>query len=246
MYFIITDEKENQYVDGLNVLEDAARFTNVENIFRLLDCGKYLRKVTLPVPKEQSTGCTASWPTDNPDFIMIKDEFQEKWRANMIILGKRYDLFKVETFKYLIEHGANIHVQRDFAFHWSAANNYLDIKEFLVEKGCDNDFASDWIHLYARNNLERYCSNGGFYFTVENAAKFLVKEFNNDPDKLCCAGGLYFTDIRNKDNLSITYDRSPRILVKKWLRLADIYKSVYRFSTMRDCLRSFLAKLTKI
>ena len=35
---------------------------------------------------------------------MIKDN--DKWRANMIILGKRYDLYNLDTFKYLIEFGA--------------------------------------------------------------------------------------------------------------------------------------------
>ena len=52
-------------------------FTNSKNIFKFLDYGIYLREIILP--------------TDNPDFRMIKDKEGDKWRANMIILGKRYD-----------------------------------------------------------------------------------------------------------------------------------------------------------
>ena len=112
MYFKITNAAENhngfQYSDGLNVLKEKFNdnpddscckggfyFTNAENIFKFLNYGIYLREVTLP--------------TDNPDFRMIKDKEDDKWRANMIILGKRYDLSSVDTFKYLIGCGADIH-----------------------------------------------------------------------------------------------------------------------------------------
>ena len=106
MYFKITNPAENhngfQYSDGLNVLKDKFNdnpnhaccsgglyFTNGENIFKFLNYGIYLREITLP--------------TENPDFKKIKDPSGDKWRANMIFLGKRYDLSNVDTFKYLME-----------------------------------------------------------------------------------------------------------------------------------------------
>ena len=148
MYFKITNSTENhhgfQYSDGLNVLIDKFNdnptyscckgglyFTNVENIFKFLNYGIYLREVILP--------------TNNPDFRMIKDPQGDKWRANMIILGKRYDLYSTETFKYLIENGADIHAEDDFALRWSAEKGHLDVVKFLVENDAnihvENDYA---------------------------------------------------------------------------------------------------------
>ena len=146
MYFKITNEEENhngfQYADGLNILEEKFNddpdrfcceggfyFTDSVNIFNFLSYGIYLREVTLP--------------TNNPDFKMVKDKFGDKWRANMIILGKRYDLFNVDTIKFLIEKGADIYTNIISLYHWSAKNGYLDIIKFLIEYdtiGCNYAF----------------------------------------------------------------------------------------------------------
>ena len=106
-YFKITNEQENhngyQYVDGLNVLnmpfaEEGScvpggfYFTDAENILFYLSYGIYLREISLP-------------ETD-PDFKMVKDPEDDKWRANKIILGKRYNLSDISTFEYLIQQGA--------------------------------------------------------------------------------------------------------------------------------------------
>ena len=140
MYFKITNAAENhngfQYLDGLNVLKEKFNddpnksccpgglyFTNGENIFKFLNYGIYLREVTLPI--------------ENPDFKKVKDPSGDKWRANMIILEKRYDLSNVDTFKYLIENDANIHADNDCALQWSAREGNLDVVQFLVENGAD-------------------------------------------------------------------------------------------------------------
>ena len=136
LYFKITNYNENhngfQYVDGLNILceefnDDPNKsccagglyFTNAENIFKFLDYGIYLREIILP--------------TENPDFRMIKDK-DDKWRANMIVLGKRYDLSNVETFQYLVEKGANIHACSDFALKWSKLKGHTEVYKFLKSK----------------------------------------------------------------------------------------------------------------
>ncbi len=128
MYFKITNAEENhhgfQYVDGLNVLIDKFNddpnasccsggfyFTDAANIFKFLNYGVYLREIELPI--------------DNPDYKMIKDKDNDKWRTNMIILGKRYDLSKVETFKYLIESGAVVHAKDDYALRSSAEKGHF-------------------------------------------------------------------------------------------------------------------------
>ena len=155
LFFKITNTNENhigfQYQDGLNILKEefndnpnksccagGLHFTNAENIFKFLDYGIYLRKITLP--------------TDNPDFRVIKDSAGDKWRANMIILGERYDLCNVDTFKYLIEQKADIHTDDDIVLQWSARKGYWDIVKFLIAEGCDIHADDDLVlKLSAKN-----------------------------------------------------------------------------------------------
>ena len=163
LYFKITNEKENhngfQYVTGLNVLKEEFNndhnksccagglyFTNAANIFEFLSYGVYLREVT---PEKNGTHFLSgislqgvTLPIDNPDFLMIEDG--NKWRANMIILGTRYDLSSVETFKYLIECGADIHACNNYALRLNANYGNLDIVKFLVEKGADVNAEDDY------------------------------------------------------------------------------------------------------
>ena len=140
VYFKVTNSTENhngfQYSNGLNVLQEKFNndpnasccegglyFTNAKNIFKFLDYGLYLREIILP--------------TDNPDFRMIKDPTGDKWRANMIILGARHELCNVDTFKFLIDNGADIRVRNDYALTWSAKNSRLDVLKLLIENGAD-------------------------------------------------------------------------------------------------------------
>jgi ankyrin repeat protein len=136
MYFKITNESENhhkfQYETGLNILVEKFNddpnesccaggfyFTDAKHILKFLDYGIYLREVILP--------------TDNPDFKMIKDKDSDKYRANMIILSKRYDLADVATYKYLTENGADINVYAAYILRYNAGKGYLAVVKYLVE-----------------------------------------------------------------------------------------------------------------
>jgi hypothetical protein len=115
LFFKITNAKENhngfQYVDGLNILDKEFEenghcvngglyFTDIEHIFDFLDYGIHLREIILPI--------------NDPNFKCVKDE-ANKWRANMIILGKKYELSNVDTFKYLISLGADFKAGDNYA-----------------------------------------------------------------------------------------------------------------------------------
>ena len=184
-YYKITNAEENhhgfQYQDGLNVLKEPFNenpkdhccagglyFTDIKNIFEFLNYGIYVREVRLPI--------------DHPKFKMIKDE--NKYRANMIILGKRYELFSVETgvsnmlsaylksplsqvrnciaisawetFKMLIEKGAD----NNYALRLSAKNGHLEVVKYLIEKGAnvhaDDDCALRWSAFFGHLEVEKY------------------------------------------------------------------------------------------
>src|SRR5260221_13200643 len=106
VYYKITNKEENhngyQYQNGLNILdkpfekigscvEGGLYFTDIVNIFKFLAYGCFLREITL--------SSKSQW---------VRDPDGDKFRADMIILGTRYELANPETFKMLIEKGANI------------------------------------------------------------------------------------------------------------------------------------------
>jgi len=167
LYFKITNEKENhhgfQYYDGLNVLKEKFNddpkascvaggfyFTDVENIFEFLGYGIYLREVTLP--------------TDDPDFKMVQDE-NNKWRANKIILGKRYNLNDVSTFEFLISNGADIRAKKDYAIRWASKNGHFKVVKFLISKEADihskNEYAIRWASRNGHADIIKVLTENG-------------------------------------------------------------------------------------
>ena len=151
-YYKITNEKEchngYQYVDGLNILdkpfdsdgccvEGGLYFTTIEHIFNFLDYGCHLREITLPE--------NCQW---------VQDLTKNKYRADKIILGKKYNLSDPLTFQLLIERGANIHAP-DVVVQWASLNNinvhmgyncvlvwafrncHLEIVKWLMKNGID-------------------------------------------------------------------------------------------------------------
>ena len=182
MYFKINDGKYNgfQYVSGLNILKEEFNvnchnpccangfyFADIANIFKFINYG-YLTEVTLPCSALSGSSSATLLPcsalsgssSDNPDFKMIKDPKEDKYRANMIILGKRYDLSKVETLKYLIENGADIHADNDAIFRYNAENGNLDIVKYLVENGAnvhaENNAAFSWSAYYSHWDVYQF------------------------------------------------------------------------------------------
>jgi hypothetical protein len=139
-FYKITNREEKhhgyQYKDGLNVLSEPFNsnphdsccvggfyFTDAKHIFDFIDYGCNVREVFLPI--------------HDADFKIVKDPQGDKWRANKIILGTKYDLWSLETIKMLAEKGANIHTQNDFALRWASLKGHVEIVKYLVENGAD-------------------------------------------------------------------------------------------------------------
>lgn len=137
-WFKITNENEChhgfQYQDGLNVLKGPFNddpnasccaggfyFSDITNIPKFFGYGCYLRELTLPL-------------TD-PEFKIIKDPSGDKWRANKLILGKRHDLWSIDTFNMLIERGVDLSTYNNFILQCAYLHGHFDIIILLVEKG---------------------------------------------------------------------------------------------------------------
>lgn len=158
MYYKITNARENhngfQYKDGLNVLQEPFNddphahcckgglyFTDVKNIFLYLHYGVYLREIFLP--------------TDNPDFKMVADI--DKYRANMLVLGKRYNLSDVATIKMLIDNGANVNAGKSYVLKWSIHNGYTNIAQYLMGlDGLDKNRSQQAINDYVQQSNYDY------------------------------------------------------------------------------------------
>ena len=133
-FFKITNKEEKhhgfQYTNGLNILKEpfaetgscvpgGLYFADITSILQFLNYGVYLREITLPL--------------NDPDFKIVKDN--NKWRANKIILGKKYNLWEKETFEYLVSVGADVHADINFAVRLASEKGYLDVVKYLVELG---------------------------------------------------------------------------------------------------------------
>lgn len=102
MYYKVTNAQEKhhnfQYVDGLNILKDPFRptgscvpgglyFTTKEHIHEFYDWGIHIREIELPM--------------GDSDFQMMRDPAGNQYRANKIILGKKYSLLDFATYDQL-------------------------------------------------------------------------------------------------------------------------------------------------
>jgi hypothetical protein len=166
MYFKITNEEENhrglQYKDGLvediipfnddvnaSCCEGGIYFSDIKNILNFCNYGTWIREIEL---------------LEDTKFVM--DPKGDKWRANKVFMHPRKKLFTVETFKWLIENGADIHASKNGFLQWASENGHLEVIKILVENGAN-------IHTYSDYTLRLASENGHLEvvkFLVENGA----------------------------------------------------------------------------
>jgi hypothetical protein len=150
MYYKITNEQENhnefQYKTGLNTdtvpwspagscKPGGLYFCEIQHVLEFLNYGVWLREVTLPEGEE-----------------IYKDPGGNKYKAHQIILGRRRDLRKVSTWKYLIKSGADVHARDDHALRCASNNGHLEVVKYLVEHGADVHARDDYALRCASNN----------------------------------------------------------------------------------------------
>jgi len=168
-YYKITNEQENhhgfQYVDGLNILKEQFEvdprisccagglyFTTKEYIHNFYGFGCWVREVFLP--------------TDNPNFVYVKDPSGDKWRANMIILGEKYPL-NFETIKrFGFKFGESKFTHREYiqdylSKHPEELDSYNEIEKFIKTTMYnylykDNDLIKDFIAKNGNSIIRKY------------------------------------------------------------------------------------------
>lgn len=132
-YYKVTnkDECHNgfKYKDGLNILTgkfdestnkcgEGLYFTTKYKLHRFYSHGIYVREVYLP--------------TENKDFKIVEDVKTGKYRANMIILGKKYDMSNVEDMCHILK-TINGHI--DSYIDWAFENGHIHILDWFEKMG---------------------------------------------------------------------------------------------------------------
>ena len=154
-FYKITNENETHngmtYKDGLNVdilpfnpdgdCESGGIYFASEDILAFLNYGPWIREVTIPdgVPIYENPGSP------------------KKYKAHEVILGPRRKWGNIEVFKELVEQGANIHADNDYAIRLASCNGHLEIVKFLVENGAN---------IHANDNSAIHCASSNGHLDV--------------------------------------------------------------------------------
>jgi len=163
-YFKLLNKKENhhgfQFKTGLNIdnipfnsdknqkcASGGIYFSKSQDILEWVKFTSYwIREVVIP---------------DDANVI----EFEDKLRADKVILKKRMSLSDVKTWKHLIKHGVNIHANNDCALRLAAQNGHFKIVKYLVENGADihayDDCALQWAAQNDHLKIVKYLVENG-------------------------------------------------------------------------------------
>ncbi|AKI80004.1 ankyrin repeat-containing protein [Acanthamoeba polyphaga mimivirus] len=127
-YFTILNEQETisnvPVGTGLCVFtyhpQNKISFGELNRVFKYDNDGVYLRQVFLPthIPKH------------------YKCRTNDQQYTNMVILGKRYDLRKSETYNELIQLGLDV-VSDVNVIYWTSKQNYIDATRYLISIGAN-------------------------------------------------------------------------------------------------------------
>ncbi|MDD4081772.1 MAG: ankyrin repeat domain-containing protein [Sphaerochaetaceae bacterium] len=128
-YYKILNEKEChyglKYKFGLNIdpkefnpsgdCSPGGIYFSREDILAFLNCGIWIRKVTLPEDARVY---------ENPSY-------PKKWKADRVILGKK-EKITIKVIKRLIDEGADPKTDDCYPLIWATMRGYLDIVKFFI------------------------------------------------------------------------------------------------------------------
>lgn len=143
------------------------------------------------------------------NFILIKENNNNKWRANEFFLGDPMNLGHVETYKYLKRKGANIHGGFEIAFKEACEKNRLQVVKYLIEEegiyvNTDNSFGLKWSCSLGHVEVATYLISKGAFINAENHYALIRACLNNHIAivKLLVENG---ADVTVSDNAPLRY-----------------------------------------
>lgn len=137
-YVVGFNELDKPFNDNPNdrCCDGGLYFSELKHILRYVNHGEFLVKVTLP---------------DNPNFRMVKDPRGDKFRANMIILGKPVAL-DCQKITELINAGADVHAGNDFALRYYSEHGNLDMVTILLSFGANVHADDEYALIHSVKN----------------------------------------------------------------------------------------------
>ena len=105
-------------------------FSDAQNILAFVNYGKLIAEIEVP---------------DGTKIVQVED----KYKAHAIVLKNIRPIWTVDTFKYFIEEGINIHADDDWALISAAFNGYLEVVRYLIDNGAN---------IHARNDDALRCA----------------------------------------------------------------------------------------
>ena len=152
-----------QYKEGLNVDTNPFNetsncggglfFSDAENILSFRQYGDLIAEVEIPAGTK---------------IVQVGD----KYKAHAIIIKNIKPIWTVDTFKYFIEEGIDIHTENDWAFRYAAENGNLELVKFLVDNNADihayNDYAFRYAAGYGYLDIVEYLIDKGVDIHTEN------------------------------------------------------------------------------
>jgi len=198
------DESHNdlQYKTGLNIdpipfnpsgsCQSGGMYYAQEDILAFIEYGPWIREVIL---------C--------PDSNIYKDPNHnpERWKTDKFVLGERRRI-NSKVIKDLIQEGANVHVQEDYALRWASKFGHLEIVKLLLENGADVHAGKDCSLIWASaiGHLEVVkilLENGADVHARDNCALMWASENGHlEVVKLLLESG---ADVHGLNDCALTY-----------------------------------------
>ena len=161
------------YTEGLNIDTEpfdeipacggGLFFSNAENILAFCNYGDLIAEVEIPI-----------------DEKVVKVE--NKYKSHSIVLKNIKSIWTVDTFKYFIEEGIDIHADDDWALRYAAFNGHLEVVQYLIDKGADIHAYDDYALRYAAINgyleVVRYLIDNGANIHARNDDALRCAAFN--------------------------------------------------------------------
>ena len=115
-------------------------FSDAQNILSFVNYGNLIAEVEVP---------------DGTKIVQVED----KYKAHAIVLKNIRPIWTVDTFKYFIEEGINIHADDDWALQSASENGHIEVVRYLIDKGANIHARNDYAFKYGTAEVITYLNS---------------------------------------------------------------------------------------